>query len=114
MKSARDLLEDILEECHFLISQRESLDLYSFMSDEVKKRAFARSVEIIGEAVKGLPNEIVTAHPGIPWRRIAGMRDRLIHAYFAVDYAILFDVTTTSVPELARQIDELLKSMDID
>jgi uncharacterized protein with HEPN domain len=72
LKPARDLLEDILEECRFLIN------------------------------------------PGIPWRRIAGMRDRLIHAYFAIDYAILFDVTTTSVPELARQIDELLKSMEID
>ncbi len=114
MKSARDLLEDILEECRFLVSQREGLDLASFLSDEVKKRAFARSVEIIGEAVKGLPNEIVTAHPGIPWRRMASMRDRLIHGYFAVDYAILFDVAKSNIPDLMKQIDELLKSIEKD
>ncbi len=114
MKSARDLLEDIREECRFLISQHEGLDLAGFMCDEVKKRAFARSVEIIGEAVKSLPNEIVAAHPGIPWRRMAGMRDRLIHGYFAVDYALLFDVAKSKIPDLKKQIDELLKSIEKD
>jgi uncharacterized protein with HEPN domain len=88
MKSARDLLEDILTECRFLDNETDGLDESVFAADEVKKRAFARSIEIIGEAVKGLPNDLVILHPNIPWRRIASMRDRLIHAYFAVDYSL--------------------------
>ena len=53
------------------------------------KRAFARSVEVIGEAVKNLPSEMYQKYPNIPWRKIAGMRDRLIHGYFSVDYELV-------------------------
>jgi uncharacterized protein with HEPN domain len=56
----------------------------------------------------------VTAYPGIPWRRMAGMRDRLIHGYFAVDYSILFDVAINNIPELTKQIDGLLQSIEKD
>jgi len=111
MKSARDLLEDISAECHYLLSQAEGLDQSAFLSDETRKRAFARSIEIIGEAVKGLLNDLVAAYPETPWRRMASMRDRLIHAYFAVDYTLLFDVATTNIPELSRQIDAVLMTL---
>jgi uncharacterized protein with HEPN domain len=107
MKSARDLLEDILDECRFLLWQIERLSVEAFLADEVLKRAFARSIEIIGEAVKGIPDEIIAANPEIPWRRMAGMRDRLIHGYFAVDYDLLYDVVQTKTPELSRQIEKL-------
>ncbi|MEI6389209.1 MAG: HepT-like ribonuclease domain-containing protein [Spirochaetota bacterium] len=76
----------MLAECRLLDIETEGLDEIAFVSDEVKKRAFARSVEIIGEAVKGLPSDLILSHPDIPWRRIASMRDRLIHADSAVDY----------------------------
>ncbi len=100
MKSSSDLIHDIIRECRFLEEASRSISLDAFIADEVKKRAFARSIEIIGEAVKGLPEDFIAEYPKIPWRRMAGMRDRLIHAYFAIDYSLVYDVATTKAPEL--------------
>ena len=56
------------------------------------RRAFVRSLEIIGEAVKNLPEEFRASHPEVEWRPIAQMRDRLIHGYYGVDYQLVWDV----------------------
>ncbi len=104
MKSAGELLEDILIECDYLSSTTARLTLEDFLADETAKRAFARSLEIIGEAVKGLPSDIVTRWPEIPWRRMAGMRDRLIHGYLAVDYSLVWDVAVNHIPQLREGI----------
>jgi uncharacterized protein with HEPN domain len=107
MKSSLNVLDDILRECNFLIDASRGTKLEAFLVDEVKKRAFARSIEIIGEAVKNLPEDLVAQNPGIPWKRMASMRDRLIHAYFAVDYALVWDVATTKIPELLAGIGKI-------
>ncbi len=104
MKSARDLIEDILAECDYLMTAAASLDEERFLNDSTAKRAFARSIEIIGEAVKGLPSDFIARHPEVPWRRMAGMRDRLIHGYFAVDYALVWDVAHKHIPALRAGI----------
>ena len=108
MKSSRDFLEDIVAEARFLLDQSSGLSLEDFLADEVKKRAFARSLEIIGEAVKGLPNDVVLRHPEVPWRRIVGMRDRLIHGYFAVDYTLVHDVVISKIPNLHASVAKIL------
>jgi uncharacterized protein with HEPN domain len=108
LKSSRDFLEDIVAEARFLIDQSSGLSLEDFLADEVKKRAFVRSLEIIGEAVKGLPNDVVLRNPQVPWRRIMGMRDRLIHAYFAVDYALVHDVVISKIPDLHASVAKIL------
>jgi len=77
----------------------------------VRQRAFARSVEIMGEAVKAMPAEIVMAYPEVEWRRIAGMRDRLIHGYFAVDNSLLFEVATRKAPELIPKLEAILNTL---
>lgn len=82
----RDYLRHILLETEFLIRQSEGLTLEQFLGDETRLRAFVRSLEIIGEAVKKVPEDFRTHHTSIEWRAMAGMRDRLIHAYFGVDY----------------------------
>jgi uncharacterized protein with HEPN domain len=75
-----------------------------FLGDETLKRAFVRSLEIIGEATKQIPDDFRAKYRHVEWRAIAGMRDRLIHDYLGVDYDIVWDVVTTKVPVLQPEI----------
>lgn len=105
----RDYLLHILGEAEYLRRASASTTAEAFLEDETLKRAFVRSVEIIGEAVKKLPEEMRSAHPQIPWSAIARMRDRVIHGYFGVDYQLVWDVVTTKVPELKDAVETILR-----
>jgi len=88
----------------------ENLELNDFISNQTLTRAFSRSLEIIGEATKKLPRKFKEDHPEIEWKGMAGMRDKLIHDYFGVDYELVWDIITTKIPELQDQINDLLNN----
>jgi uncharacterized protein with HEPN domain len=80
----------------------------TFQSDETVRRAFVRSLEIIGEAAKNIDNEIKDEYPDIKWREIAGMRDKLIHHYFGVDYSLVWDVVENKIDELKLDLERII------
>jgi uncharacterized protein with HEPN domain/predicted nucleotidyltransferase len=81
-----------------------------FLHDETLKRAFVRSLEVIGEAAKQVPDGLKQKYSHVEWRAMAGMRDRLIHGYFGVDYNVVWDAVTNKVPVLHQEISEILQS----
>lgn len=107
-RSGHEYLQHIAQETHYLRTVSTGLTHADMVADETLKRAITRSIEIIGEAVKQLPEPIRHQYPQIPWRAIAGMRDRLIHSYFSVDYDIVWDVVVTHIPPLDTVVRELL------
>jgi uncharacterized protein with HEPN domain len=110
--SPRDYLRHILDEAEYLSDARAGLDEETFLRDETLKRAFVRSLEIVGEAVKRLPASLRQEYPAVDWRLIAGMRDKLIHGYFGVDFVIVWDAVVNEVPALAAEVEKILARED--
>lgn len=79
------------------------------MEDEVLQRACLRSLEVIGEATKNLSDEFKAGHPEVEWRKIAGMRDKLIHHYFGVDWAMVWIVLENKIPQLRNDVETLIE-----
>jgi aryl-alcohol dehydrogenase-like predicted oxidoreductase/uncharacterized protein with HEPN domain len=110
MKEYRPYLHHILEEIDYLLSRTRHLHFPEFAKDETLKRAFVRSLEVIGEAVKNIPDPIKTQYPEIPWRQMAGMRDKLIHFYFGVNYQLVWEAIQGELPRLRDNIQSILMS----
>jgi uncharacterized protein with HEPN domain len=106
----RDYLRHILVEADYLIARSAGLSYEAFTADETLRRAFVRSLEVIGEAAKKVPDEFRAAHPAVEWRAMAGVRDRLIHDYFGVDFELVWDVVRHRIPTLRAQIARLLET----
>ncbi len=108
MHSDIEILKHIKDEMEFIITSSSGISESDFLNDETLKRAFARSLEIIGEAVRKLSNDLIISNEEIEWRNMAGMRDKLIHGYFSVDYSIIWDVAANKIPALLEKIQILI------
>lgn len=80
-----------------------------FVKDSKTVDAVLRNLEIIGEAVKQIPEEIKEKYREIPWNQIIGMRNRLIHAYFVIDYEIIWYIVRNEISILEKQVDKILR-----
>ncbi|MGH2515427.1 MAG: HepT-like ribonuclease domain-containing protein [Ktedonobacterales bacterium] len=105
------LLQDIGTCARLIMQYTTGLTQEEFSRSIQTQDAVLRRIEIIGEAVKSLPSEFTLAHPDIPWRDMARMRDLLIHRYFSVDLELTWKTATEDVPGLERQVHEVLDSL---
>jgi uncharacterized protein with HEPN domain len=102
-----DYLNDIVKSMNLSQDFINNQTLQSFKADDKTQFAVIRCLEVIGEATKRLPNNIRIANPEIPWKAMAGMRDRLIHGYDVVDPEIVWITVTQTIPEIIQKIKNL-------
>lgn len=101
-------LEHVLESFSRILDYMDNVNFDAFLNDEEKQDAVIRKIEVAGEAVKRLSPAFKESNPDIPWRAIAGMRDKLIHDYFNVDLETVWETAMKDVPELLTKLSSLL------
>jgi uncharacterized protein with HEPN domain len=104
-------LEDMRASCQKVINYTHGLSRQEFLANTLIYDATLRNIEIIGEAAKHVPDSIRQQFPHVEWRKLTGMRDVVIHAYFGIDDNITWDVIQNKIPELLKQIDEILAAI---
>jgi uncharacterized protein with HEPN domain len=110
-RDASIFLEHILESITIIEEYTAEFDEERFLGTRWVQDAVIRRLEIIGEAVKNLPESLRAAHPEVPWRDVAGMRDVLIHRYFGVDLELTWSTVQKGLPTLKRQVHEILEQL---
>jgi uncharacterized protein with HEPN domain len=108
-RDAGDYLKDILNAAEEVQIFTENLTYDDFIKDKRTLNAVTRSIEIIGEASKNIPDSIKAEYPSLPWKQMAGMRDKLIHAYFGIDTETLWEAAKNNIPTLKAPIEKILK-----
>jgi uncharacterized protein with HEPN domain len=108
-RTDKDLLNDIQEAAHRIAAYIAAMPYEAFLGDTKTQDAVVRNLEIIGEATKNLSAELRAKYPDIPWRSMAGVRDRLIHDYFGVNLDIVWHIVTVELPDVASRIEEILR-----
>lgn len=98
------ILQDIKEAIKRIISYTSQIEYEEFLQDFKTQDAVIRNIEILGEATKLLSNETKEKYSAIPWKDIAGTRDRLIHDYFGVNIDIIWDIAKTEIQSLYTQL----------
>jgi len=110
-RSTRIILGGILRAARLVQRYTEGVTFEAFEQDTEKQDAVARRIEIIGEAVKQLPDGLREQNPDVPWRDIAGARDILIHEYYRIDLELAWDMVQADIPDLISDVERILDGM---
>jgi uncharacterized protein with HEPN domain len=103
-------LQDIETACAKIVRYTEGLTRDEVLRDELRFDAVLHNAHVLGEAVKNLPDAVRLAYPEVAWRKIAGLRDFVTHAYFALDLDILWNAIREEVPSLAAEVRKIIAS----
>jgi uncharacterized protein with HEPN domain len=107
-----DYIQDVIEamaKCEGFI---EGLTFEEFIRDDKTVFAVIRAIEVIGEAVKNIPDDIKSKYVEIPWKNIAGMRDKLIHGYFGTDLVRVWNTAKEEMPPLKPFFEKMIKDLE--
>ena len=112
MKESKFFLKHIMDEIEYLQQKLEKLKYEDFVKDEDLKRIFVRSLEIIGEATKNLNEDFRSKYHQVEWKKMARLRDVLIHQYWGISYERVWDIVKNQIPELKLKIEIILQEID--
>ena len=107
-----DYVQDILDHMEKAQSFVEGMDYGAFVADEKTTFAVVRAIEIVGEATRHVPDDIRDRFLEVPWRRMAGMRDVVIHAYFGVDLDTVWRTVTEDIPQVLPAVQRCLRALE--
>jgi uncharacterized protein with HEPN domain len=105
-------VKDILDAIDKIEEFIGRMEYGEFIQDDKTSTAVVKKIEIIGEAIKNIPRDVKARYNFIPWRDIVGMRDKITHDYFGIDYEIVWKVVKEKLPALKIQVEQVLKEMD--
>lgn len=108
MRNYKLYLEDILNAMESIENFIKGMDFGEFKTDDKTSSAVIRKFEIIGEATKHIPDEIRQKCALVPWKEMAGMRDRLIHFYFGIDYKLVWTTIEDRLPKLITLLKKVI------
>ena len=112
MRDLRLYLMDIFQAMVAVQTFVEEMEFEAFVADDKTASAVIRKLEIIGEAVKNVPEDIRQKYPQVPWRQMAGMRDWLAHVYFGVDDSLVWETAKDLIPPLQPIIAQIIKDLE--
>ena len=112
MRDPKVYLKDILKAIAAIEEFVKGMELQDFVDDDKTSSAVINKFEIIGEAAKNIPEYIREQYSDIPWKEMAGMRDKLIHFYFGVKYDLVWETIRTVIPKLRPKLKEVLRDVE--
>jgi uncharacterized protein with HEPN domain len=106
----RDFLNDMVMACRSIIRFTEGMTLDAYLADEKTRYAVMRAYEILGEAVRHLPEPLKLANPDVPWTTMGAVRNRIVHGYFGIDDSILFTTIDQDLKPLLPRLEALARA----